>query len=176
METQRLIKRIRNLPNNLERAYMNDISNIIDQLLEEYDICYKDTDEKVKRSILVNRFKINFLEKEDLVFCNGFSKNGNKCCSKTFEDSEYCKRHQYLLYKTNDIKTNIVVLNNPKISNQIINTENLQQKLIDDAFYYFDDTFIYEKDNLTKVGYIEKDVLNNTKNFILTDDPFILGS
>lgn len=183
METQRLIKRLRNLPNNLEKSYINDITNIIDKILEEYDIFYKDTDERVKRSILISRFKIDLLDKEEMVFCHGFSKNGNKCTNKTFDDSNYCKRHYFLSYKEKMDEINdrsIVILDN-KLNNKMeIDINNLQSKLIDDTFYYVDDKFIYEKDNLSKVGYIEEEINIeegiNTKNFILTDDPFILSA
>ena len=46
--------------------------------------------------------------------------------------------------------------------------------MIDDTFYYIDSHFIYERDTLQKVGYIEND--QGTKNYILTDDPFILSA
>lgn len=181
METQRLIRRIKNLPMNLERAYLNDISNIIDKILEEYDIFYKDTDERVKRGILLNKFKLDLLDKQDeTIFCAGFSKNGNKCINKTFEDSKYCKRHHYLTfrdqYNETVIKQDIVVLNNNNESEtkHKINIEDLKTKMIDDTFYYIDENFIYEKDTLKKVGYIENEC--NTKNYILTDDPFILSA
>lgn len=180
METQRLIRRIRNLPMNLERSYLNDIGNIIDKILEEYDIFYKDTEEKVKRGILLNKFKIDLLDKqEETIFCAGFSKNGNKCINKTFEDSKYCKRHHYLTFRDQfnetAIKQDIVVLNNSNNESKTkINIDNLKTKMIDDTFYYVDDCFIYEQETLKKVGYIENE--SNTKNYILTDDPFILSA
>lgn len=179
METQRLIRRIKNLPMNLERAYLNDISNIIDKILEEYDIFYKDTDEKVKREILLNKFKIDLLDKrEETNFCKGFSKNGNKCINKTFEDSKYCKRHHYLTFRDQfnekAINQDILILNNKEETKNNIDKDNLKTKLIDDTFYYVDNHFIYDKETLKKVGYIEND--QGTKNYILTDDPFILSA
>lgn len=181
METQRLIRRIRNLPMNLERAYLNDISNIIDKILEEYDIFYKDTDEKVKRGIILNKFKLDLLDKqEETIFCAGFSKNGNKCINKTFEDSKYCKRHHYLTFRDQynemAVKQDILILNNDNEnkSESRVNIDDLKTKMIDDTFYYVDENFIYEKETLKKVGYIETD--QGTKNYILTDDPFILSA
>jgi hypothetical protein len=182
METQRLLRRIRNLPMNLERSYLNDISSIIDKILEEYDIFYKDTDEKVKRGILLNKFKLDLLDKtEETIFCSGFSKNGNKCINKTFEDSKYCKKHHYLTFRDqfNDttIKQDIFVLGSNEENNidtNNIDTNNLKTKMIDDTFYYTDDQFIYERDTLKKVGYIENEF--GTKNYVLTDDPFILSA
>lgn len=177
METQRLIRRIRNLPMNLEKSYLNDIACIIDKMLEEYDIFYKDTDEKVKRGILLNKFKLDLLDKkEETIFCAGFSKNGNKCINKTFEDSKYCKKHNYLTFRDHfddtNIKQDIFVLSSNRENNIDIN--NLKTKMIDDTFYYVDDYFIYEKDTLKKVGYIENET--DTKNYVLTDDPFILSA
>lgn len=180
METQRLIRRIRNLPINLERAYLNDISSIIDKILEEYDIFYKDTEQKVKREILLNKFKLDLLDKrEETNFCKGFSKNGNKCINKTFEDSKYCKRHHYLTFRDQfnetPIKQDIIILNdNNETQKETLDINKFTTKMIDDTFYYVDSNFIYDKETLKKVGYIEND--QDTKNYILTDDPFILSA
>ena len=46
---------------------------------------------------------------------------------------------------------------------------SLEKTFINDSFYYHDKSFIYDKESLEKVGYIE-----NENDFILTDDPFIL--
>ena len=178
METQRLIRLIRHLPMNLERSSLNDIACIVDKMLEEYDIFYKDTDEKVKRGIILNKFKLDLLDKqEETIFCAGFSKNGNKCINKVFEESNYCKKHQYLTFRDqlNDttIKQDIFVLSSNETKDNI-NTEDLKTKMIDDTFYYVDDHFIYERDTLKKVGYIENEF--DTKNYVLTDDPFILST
>ena len=53
------------------------------------------------------------------------------------------------------------------------NNKNLPKHFINDKLYYTDDTYIYESDNLTKAGYIEKGE-NDETNYILIDDPFIL--
>ena len=40
MELERLCKRFNNVPNSIERAYVKDISKIIDDIMFEYDIRY----------------------------------------------------------------------------------------------------------------------------------------
>jgi len=39
---------------------------------------------------------------------------------------------------------------------------------IDGTFYYVDDSFVYDKNTLERVGYTEG------SRYVLTDDPFIL--
>ena len=66
------------------------------------------------------------------------SKNGNKCINKVFEESKYCKKHQYLTFRDqlNDttIKQDIFVLSSNETKDNI-NTEDLKTKMIDDTFY-----------------------------------------
>ena len=101
--------------------------------------------------------------------CRGISKNGNKCCRQSSENNEYCKTHQYLSFRQ--------IVNEPKVDNLFIiesnsfdrDTKNMELQLIEDSFYYVDNFFVYEKETLKKVGYVEN------KEYILTDDPFILN-
>jgi hypothetical protein len=48
--------------------------------------------------------------------------------------------------------------------------KSLQQKFIDNTFYYVDDEFVYDKETYEKVGYKQ----NN--EYVLTFDPFLLGN
>ena len=56
MELQRLCKRISNMNSSVERAYVKDISTIIDDIFFEYDIFYKDTNQNVSKEILLHKF------------------------------------------------------------------------------------------------------------------------
>ena len=119
-----------------------------------------------------NKFKSIF-QNTNISICKGISKNGNKCTRKASDNSKYCKTHNYLSYreqlnnKSDDITENVFVIEKNN-SYDNLDIENMDLKLINDSFYYTDNNYIYDKDSLTKVGYI----YNN--EYILTDDPFIL--
>ena len=94
--------------------------------------------------------------------------------------SKYCKIHNYLSFKEPEhdpepiYQQTIFVISdkgngNDKGNGKGIDKSNYKKQLIDNSFYYIDDSFIYNTSTLEKVGYIE----NN--EFILTDDPFILN-
>lgn len=193
MEINKLCKKLDNLPSNLKKGYIKDITNILDMMFEEYDIFYKDTNESVKKQIIINKFTSIFNENEkiqEVSVCKGFSQNGNKCFKRSQQNSNYCKVHTYLAFRE---KTVYSTLGNSNISDvnhqgnftddidrrqgtieQIRSNKNkidilsLGKTFINNSFYYHDKRFIYDRDSLEKVGYIENE------NFILTDDPFIL--
>lgn len=48
--------------------------------------------------------------------------------------------------------------------------KHVEKKFIDDKLYYIDDKYVYDLDNLKKVGYKE------TNKYIITSDPFVLRS
>jgi hypothetical protein len=172
MELERLCKRFNNVPNSIERAYAKDISSIIDDIVFEYDIHYKDTDQKVSKDILLRRFLSVFGKNEEVKICKGVSQNGNKCCRRVQEESDYCKTHKYLEFrerldqKQNVSSNNLFVIENTGSKN--LDTSTLKTYLIEDTFYYVDSSFVYDKSSLERVGYVEGD------RYILTDDPFIL--
>lgn len=171
MEINKLCKRLDNLPNNLKMGYIKDITQMLDSMFEEYDIFYKDTSEPVKKQILLNKFTYLFQEQE-ISICQGFSQNGNKCFKRTHQDSNFCKVHAYLAFRN---KTHVVSCNDDINIHEIKNSTtdldvlSLKEKFIDDSFYYYDNRFVYDKSSLERVGYIDED-----KNCILSDDPFIL--
>ena len=179
MEINKLCKKLDNLPNNLKKSCIKDITNILDMMFEEYDIFYKDTSESVKKQIIINKFTNIFSDQEEQELCRGFSQNGNKCFKKTHQDSDFCKIHGYLAFRQ---KSNVVsiktepnifdmqeIISKPQKDLDIL---SLKEKFINDSFYYYDNRFIYDKSSLEKVGYLE--LSDDTDNFILTDDPFIL--
>jgi hypothetical protein len=171
MELERLCKRVTNIPSSISRAYTKDISKILDDVFFEYDIYYKDTQVKVLKEILLRKFLSIFdNSQEDVKICIGVSQNGNKCCRRVPEGSDYCKTHQYLGFrsKIDDEKqdSNLFVIESdlPKT----LDKSQLKTCQIDGTFYYVDDSFVYDKNTLERVGYTEG------SRYILTDDPFIL--
>lgn len=183
METTKICKRLNNLSSDLKNSCSKDILHIFDIIFEEYDIVYKNTDKIVNKQILTDRLHnlLNEKVKEEIPVCKGFSQNGNKCFKRTQQNSNYCKVHAYLAFREKNALP--INLSNNKIdtltSNNIYTPMNLSKNKIDilslektfinDSFYYHDKRFIYDKESLEKVGYVE-----NENDFILTDDPFIL--
>jgi hypothetical protein len=172
MELERLCKRFNNVPSSIERAYVKDISKIIDDMMFEYDIRYKDTDHHVSKDILLRRFLSVFGKDEPVKICKGISQNGNKCCRRVHEDSDYCKTHKYLEFRErldekNQTKNNTLFFIENNTSTNL-DVSNLKTQLIEDTFYYVDSSFVYDKSTLERVGYVEGN------RYILTDDPFIL--
>lgn len=173
MELERLCKKVTNIPSNISRAYTKDISKILDDIFFEYDIHYKDTQEKVQKEILMRKFLSVFDNSDqDVKICIGVSQNGNKCCRRVREESNYCKTHQYLGYKSkiNDEKqnSNLFVIESSELQNKLDKYEPHTSIQIDGTFYYVDEWFAYDKITLERVGYKEG------SKYILTDDPFIL--
>jgi hypothetical protein len=171
MELERLCKRVNNIPNSIERAYVKDVTSIIEDVFFEYDIFYKDTDKQVQKEIILRRFLNIFGKQEEVKICRGISQNGNKCCRRILDNTNYCKTHKYLefreLIQQETASDNVFVVQQENIP-KTLDTTSLQTRMVDGTFYYVDDSFVYDKKTLERVGYVEKD------RCILTDDPFIL--
>ena len=179
MELQKISKRFKNLEEHLKKAYKKDVTEIIMEIFEKYDILYKNSNNTVKYKEFLDHF-INGLEDKKENICLGISQNGNKCCRKAQDNSNYCKVHFYLEFRNkedNQKRDTIFIINENNKDNKFdVKKQNLQKVFIEDSFYYKDDKFIYDTFkntdgtiNYQKVGYIENNKL------ILTDDPFILG-
>lgn len=180
MEITKICKRLHNLSTDLKDSCTKDILHIFDIIFEEYDIVYKNTDQLVNKQILTDRLRDLLNEKigEEIHVCKGFSQNGNKCFKRSQQNSNYCKVHSYLAFReknalVSNIKIDTLTFNNiytpMNLSKNKIDILSLEKTFINDSFYYRDKSFIYDKESLEKVGYIE-----NENDFILTDDPFIL--
>lgn len=175
MELQRLCKRISNMNSSVERAYVKDISTIIEDIFFEYDIFYKDTNQNVSKEILLHKFLNIFGNSDEIKICIGISQNGNKCCKRAQNNSDYCKTHKYLEFrqKTNDNSMssqndNLFLIEESTKDVESINIKNMKKQLIDGTIYYTDSSFVYDIDTLERVGYVDNE------KCILTDDPFIL--
>ena len=64
------------------------------------------------------------------------------------------------------------IIENKLKTNYNNNQDNLQNVLIENAFYYTDNIWVYDKESMEKVGYVDRN--NADINYILTSDPFIL--
>ena len=181
MELERLCTRLNNMPNSIRRAYTKDITNIVEDLFFEYDIKYKNTEHDVPKDIFLRRLVSIFGDDhtERVKICKGISQNGNKCCRRVTDDSDFCKTHSYLAYRQTQsrgqahvqsphvsVQDDVFVVQNTGVKN--VDVANLQTRMVDGTFYLTDSSFVYDKTSLERVGYIEGD------RCILTDDPFIL--
>jgi hypothetical protein len=176
MELERLSKKLSSLSTKVEKSYIKDIKTVIDTMMGDFEIYYKDTDQLVSNENIINRFRAIFSTQDNIIICKGISQNGNKCTRKTTNESDFCKVHGYLAFKQHQESKsqNLYIIEEQFKQNDnqnLLDKTNLE--LIDDTFYYVDSHFIYDKDSFDKVGYVE---YNNSKTeYILTDDPFILG-
>lgn len=98
-----------------------------------------------------------------------------QCTRNAIENYDYCKSHLYkmcfLKSESNKHDEDIMSVEYKSINNDnIIDKNKLKRKFIEDSFYFVDNKFIYDS-SYNKVGYI-----NETNNYILTNDPFILES
>lgn len=176
MELERLSKKLSSLSTKVEKSYIKDIKTVINTMMDDFEIYYKDTDQLVSNENIINRFRAIFSTQDAIIICKGVSQNGNKCTRKTTNESDFCKTHSYLAFKQHQESKsqNLYIIEEQFKQNDnqnLLDKTNLE--LIDDTFYYVDSNFIYDKDSFDKVGYVE---YNNSKTeYILTDDPFILG-
>lgn len=173
MEGLKLCKRLENLSSDLRKSYIKDINKLLEKMLEDYDIVYKNTNKIVNKDIVIHNIIDTYLVVDkEISICKGFSQNGNKCCKRSQADSAYCKVHNYLEFRErvtgNDFKNSLIEFQFGSNKKEIDNT-SLQTKFINDSLYYYDNRFIYDQTSLEKVGYIDE---RNT--FVLTDDPFLL--
>jgi hypothetical protein len=168
MEIERLIKQLENVTSNVRDSYVKDITTIVNSMLCDYDIFYKDTNQRVNANILINKFKTNLQKQKSNIVCCGISKNGNRCTKKALDDSDYCKTHNYLEQrsKINNKDENLYIITNTN-NNTNQNNNDLQLKFIEDSFYYIDNEYIYDRDTMENVGYIYED------QYILSNDPFV---
>jgi len=185
MELSKITEITNSLSDKIKTAYKKDIDKIIDILIQEYDICKRDTNEQITK----NELKSIFFKNYEIKYCSAVTKNGLQCKHKVLNDSLYCNKHIYSMqnfknfihknYETesqnqeiqNDNKNLIFIQENDKnVTECKINKRNLKNVLIENEFYLIDEKWIYDKNTMEKMGYIE----NN--EYILTSDPFIIGN
>lgn len=175
------------LSEKIKNSYKKDIENIINVLIQDYDIYKRGSKELITKNELLNLFFNN----DQIKYCSAATKSGTRCKHKAINNSNYCNKHLYSIENLKEFIHSSKLNNNEndytepddfylieKKEEELkdYNKNNFKKILIDDAFYLIDDKWIYDKDSLEKVGYIEKNNENyNEINYILTSDPFILN-
>lgn len=181
MELNKIIENSKDFPNKLNKAFQKDLNNIINILIENFDIYQRDSKVRIEKEYL-HKFLTKDFKTENV--CSAVTKNGLNCSKKSHGDSKYCKihynKHMYENLQKNkmneytEVKDTVPILLFQSEKNNEIR-EDLEKKFIEDSFYLVDDKFIYDNTTYEKVGYIRIDNVTENKEYILTDDPFILG-
>ena len=171
----------------IKNAYKKDIEKAIDKLFEDYDIYKRGT----KDIILKKELEYIFLTGNfEVKYCSAATKSGTKCKHKVLENTNFCGKHLYstenlrnLLHKQSGEKTSMTkeendffIIEKNYESENTPNNSNFKNVLIENAFYYVDDKWVYDKQTMEKVGYVETNEKeeNDDIGYILTSDPFIL--
>ena len=94
-----------------------------------------------------------------------------QCSRNAIENSDYCKTHIYkmgiLKQDKSESSVEFKIIKNEQ-NKELLKNKQFIKKFIEDSFYLIDNKYIYNPDNMSRVGYID----NN--EYILTSDPFIL--
>jgi hypothetical protein len=198
MELSKTIELTNSLSDKIRNAYKKDLEKGIQKLIEEFDIYKRGTKELISKNDLISIF---FNETLEIKYCCAATKSGTKCKNKALDNMNFCGKHLYTTENLRDIlhkrynynerqenhnkdnqnnQENLYIIEHANTdtdtytNNQThIDNKNLKNVLIENAFYYVDSNWIYDKKTLEKVGYIEKNDTSEEK-FILTSDPFIL--
>jgi hypothetical protein len=151
------------------KGFQKDVLNIIEFILMEYDVRDRDTLKIVHPKEIIDKIpsKLKLGEFDNPQLCCGVSKS-NKRCGKKVKNGQYCKLHEPL-YKNVDA---IVKNKSNDYSNELNYNNKINKKLVfvEDSFYYADEYFLYAQDTKEKCGVIDDGA------YILTDDPFMLGT
>jgi hypothetical protein len=168
-----VINKIKQLPASIENAFSEDLSTLAGYLLIDFDIQFRDSDEKVSKELLIKYIRKCLGVKDNI--CCAVTRVGTRCTSKV-NGSKYCKRHvnKEVFEREFAFKSEIVIeiVKNNIQEHLCTNTGQLRKQFIEDTFYYTDEKFIYNIETMEKEGCIVND---NDKQFVLTRDPFILN-
>lgn len=157
MELHKYNKKTKNL---LDKSLLKDINSIANVLIQDYDIYNKNNDkQKITHNEIFEKIQNLFKPPIQVInICCGITKSNTRCTRQPIENYKYCKSHVY----------QAIILSQDE--SEIIDT-TLEKIYIKDQKYYINKKYIYDtnKQSKSKVGYIKN------KEFILTDDPFLLG-
>lgn len=174
MELDKHIDRLQQCKTQLHQGIQKDIERIVDTLLVDFDIYTRGTDELAKKENIKQKLLDLFQFNKRPLMCVGVTKMGHPCTKKRTDGSDYCKAHFYkqLLDSKQSSNTPIYMIDDTTKTRQTDKTfslDSVEQKMIDDSMYYIDSQYIYDIDSFNKVGYI------HDGQYVLTDDPFVLG-
>ncbi len=189
MNINKCIYKSKQLSKSIEDAIKNDIETISKNLLCKFDIKFRGSNDLVSleelQDYIFSPFRQEIAEQD---FCCAVTTQGKRCTKRQQHNSIYCKTHAFKAVLDNHSKiittttkkeyhqNVLVLLDQPGDKNHTNdkNAGNFKHKqFIDDTFYMIDDAYIYDCNSMQKVGYIERDGVNQPK-YVLTDDPFVL--
>jgi hypothetical protein len=169
---ENIITKIKKLPMTIESAYSEELSELAGYLLIDFDIKFRNTEEKVNKDMLVKYIKNCVGIRESV--CAAVTRAGTRCTSKANQGSKYCKRHvnkelfdiperDFASEKKENVKIDFCVT---KVEGK---SGERKKQFIEDTFYYIDKKYIYNMETMEKEGYIKDE------EYVLTRDPFILN-
>jgi hypothetical protein len=178
MELNKSILKSKTLASSIESALKVDLDKIVTTLLCENDIYMRGTKNLAKKDELMERLLDLYNIRNNVMheFCCAVTSSGKRCTRRCQASLSYCKTHSYrsILDERQEQSNSLTTESNvfhvkPKREN--VSTEKMEKKLIDDSFYYVDESFIYDVISHEKMGYVDL-----SGSLILTDDPFILNT
>lgn len=173
------VNKLRNVSLDLEKLYIKDVISMINVIYEECDVVERGTKKFMSKEELIARCRLGIRDN----ICKAMCQSGSKCIRKCVDGGEYCKMHIGLSIKENmNSMNNMVYMYEKQVEREdsvgvdvdvdvdVKDMSGMRTKFIEDMFYYVDEMYIYDRGTREKVGYISKG------EYILTDDPFVLGA
>lgn len=150
----------------LEQYKKRIIKDVLKTICKQYTI-YDINDNEIDMDVLYKQLLTPKIVKRCIGTTN--TQPVSQCSRNAIDNYDYCKTHLYKMCLTrekeeNEIKSYPIEYNAIGLTTDV---SKLKKKFIEDSFYFVDDKFIYDTNNI-KVGYISND------EYILTSDPFIL--
>jgi hypothetical protein len=156
-----------------------DFELVISYIFDNYNVTNPNTNELIDKNLIIEHFLSE--KKQCIQRCCGVLNSGNPCNRSAMKDQNYCKTH-FLKYQKTTIREKIsnnqnednsitFINESPSIDNEFNTKEKLLKIFIENTLYLHDNHFLYDPNTIQKVGY-----KNESNEFILTADPFILCS
>lgn len=171
-----LLKKLDSFPSKLRDSMLEEMRSLVDDIMKTYEIKYKHSEKCVNKNELYEMVFSRFNVKQDST-CKAVSKNGNPCIRKSMPGVNYCKIHvgHLICNSRTQIENHVEYIVESNVSNVTPKEKkDLKKVFIDNSFYLTDETFVYDKNDVSKVGYVTKE--NGSIDYVLTDDPFILDA
>lgn len=163
MNLSKTLDKLDNLSNEIKKSIKQEINTLATNLINDYNICNKTTNNKITITELVDQIENSLNLKKDGVCCS-ITVSGKRCTKSSIRNTLYCKIHQFHQNKDYNKTSSDLILINPTIT-----IKDFKKVFINNEFYHVDNKYIYDIQNGAKIGYID------ASGYVFTDDPFILG-
>jgi hypothetical protein len=155
----------------LQRDVKNMITKVVSYVTTKYDVYERGSSDHVSVEDVIKMIESQLAICKRKT-CLALTASGNGCTRKPIANYDYCGTHitKHILAKRDTHNSTGMMV---EVVDNSVNVKGGGKKVfIDDAFYMTDGVYIYSSG--IKVGYVEK--TNGGDGYILTDDPFLLGT